>query len=157
MCLERIHQQKMQSNPKYQPWTSICVNSDLVIKECSLCDYYKSAHLYWCTQSNIDLRWRRDEVTVLHYKVHKLRRLPSVGIEPTTLGLLDPRSNQLSYEGTQWPFFGHATRRPMTHDLFPIISSFFQHTFLFFFLILQFLSLFTSFFSFYTFPSYSSN
>ena len=27
--------------------------------------------------------------------------IPSVGIEPTTLGLLDPRSNQLSYEGTQ--------------------------------------------------------
>ena len=26
-------------------------------------------------------------------------RIPSVGIEPTTLGLLDPRSNQLSYEG----------------------------------------------------------
>ena len=25
--------------------------------------------------------------------------IPSVGIEPTTLGLLDPRSNQLSYEG----------------------------------------------------------
>ena len=25
--------------------------------------------------------------------------VPSVGIEPTTLGLLDPRSNQLSYEG----------------------------------------------------------
>jgi hypothetical protein len=27
--------------------------------------------------------------------------LPSMGIEPTTLGLLDPRSNQLSYEGVQ--------------------------------------------------------
>ena len=26
--------------------------------------------------------------------------IPSVGIEPTTLGLLDPRSNQLSYEGS---------------------------------------------------------
>ena len=25
--------------------------------------------------------------------------LPAVGIEPTTLGLLDPRSNQLSYAG----------------------------------------------------------
>ena len=25
--------------------------------------------------------------------------LPSMGIEPTTLGLLDPRSNQLSYDG----------------------------------------------------------
>ena len=29
----------------------------------------------------------------------KAKRIPSVGIEPTTLGLLDPRSNQLSYEG----------------------------------------------------------
>ena len=28
--------------------------------------------------------------------------LPSVGIEPTTLGLLDPRSNQLSYEGKSY-------------------------------------------------------
>ena len=27
-------------------------------------------------------------------------RIPSVGIEPTTLGLLDPRSNQLSHEGS---------------------------------------------------------
>ena len=27
------------------------------------------------------------------------RKLPSVRIELTTLGLLDPRSNQLSYEG----------------------------------------------------------
>ena len=27
------------------------------------------------------------------------QKVLSVGIEPTTLGLLDPRSNQLSYEG----------------------------------------------------------
>ena len=118
----------------------------------------------------MDIRWRRLKMTFYFHLLTTVHRstnwaitsiiclcVPSVGIEPTTLGLLDPRSNQLSYEGTQWPFFGHATRRPMTHDLFPIISSFFQHTFLFFFLILQFLSLFTSFFSFYTFPSYSSN
>ena len=31
--------------------------------------------------------------------LHRLKQVPSVGIEPTTLGLLDPRSNQLSYEG----------------------------------------------------------
>ena len=33
----------------------------------------------------------------IHYRY--THDLPSVGIEPTTLGLLDPRSNQLSYEG----------------------------------------------------------
>ena len=33
----------------------------------------------------------------LHCEYNKIKIL-SVGIEPTTLGLLDPRSNQLSYE-----------------------------------------------------------
>ena len=31
----------------------------------------------------------------------KYQNVLSVGIEPTTLGLLDPRSNQLSYEGVR--------------------------------------------------------
>ena len=32
-------------------------------------------------------------------KMGKGITVPSMGIEPTTLGLLDPRSNQLSYDG----------------------------------------------------------
>ena len=34
-----------------------------------------------------------------HTISHSTNIIPSVGVEPTTLGLLDPRSNQLSYEG----------------------------------------------------------
>ena len=38
------------------------------------------------------------EYTSCNFTYHKYH-IPSVGVEPTTLGLLDPRSNQLSYEG----------------------------------------------------------
>ena len=41
--------------------------------------------------------------TIALYKT----KILSVGIEPTTLGLLDPRSNQLSYESGH--FFQHST------------------------------------------------
>ena len=34
-----------------------------------------------------------------------MQKVLSVGIEPTTLGLLDPRSNQLSYESVVFDFF----------------------------------------------------
>jgi hypothetical protein len=40
---------------------------------------------------------KREEDTVPLYSMLKVV-LSSVGVEPTTLGLLDPRSNQLSYE-----------------------------------------------------------
>ena len=43
-------------------------------------------------------------VNSLSVEVHNV---PSVGIEPTTLGLLDPRSNQLSYEGMPLCYVGY--------------------------------------------------
>ena len=36
---------------------------------------------------------------LIQTKIDTILAILSVGIEPTTLGLLDPRSNQLSYEG----------------------------------------------------------
>jgi hypothetical protein len=54
------------------------------IQECIVCHE-------WCWGFQIPLHKRLiDKRYVL---------LPSMGIEPTTLGLLDPRSKQLSYEG----------------------------------------------------------
>ena len=35
---------------------------------------------------------------LIQTKIDAILAILSVGIEPTTLGLLDPRSNQLSYE-----------------------------------------------------------
>ena len=60
-------------------------------------------------------------VYVLDY-TNSILVVPSVGIEPTTLGLLDPRSNQLSYEGFHDTFLSQEIRKPpncKTHALFP--------------------------------------
>ena len=48
--------------------------------------------------------------------------IPSMRIELTTLGLLDPRSNQLSYEGT-WLEFKTYLRYPLLHHCTAITTT----------------------------------